>query len=157
MLKSTGNPAVNVSKLINENAALRHTVEKMQAAAAVASRNELLEKAEVHNGCTIITGEVENATIETLKNIAHQIRQTHPVSAVILGSETDGRVSLLAGLSDDLIKKTGLNAVEIIKATAPDISGGGGGQPFLATAGGKNPAGLKHAMEKAIAMVKNRL
>ncbi|MCJ7820968.1 MAG: alanine--tRNA ligase [Bacteroidales bacterium] len=157
MLKSTGDPAVNVSKMVNENATLKHTIEKMQAAAAVAARNELLEKAEVFNGCTIITGEVENADAEALKNIAHQLRQTQPHSAVILGSEADGRVALLVGLSDELIKTSGLNAVEIIKATAPEINGGGGGQPFLATAGGKKPAGLKNALAKAVAMVKDRL
>ncbi|MBE0668214.1 MAG: alanine--tRNA ligase, partial [Bacteroidales bacterium] len=109
------------------------------------------------NGCTIITGEVENADAEALKNIAHQLRQTQPHSAVILGSEADGRVALLVGLSDELIKTSGLNAAEIIKATAPEINGGGGGQPFLATAGGKNPAGLKNALAKAVAMVKDRL
>jgi alanyl-tRNA synthetase len=61
------------------------------------------------------------------------------------------------GLSDNLISAKGLNAVEIIKATASGISGGGGGQPFLATAGGKNPAGLKSTVEKAVAMVKSRI
>jgi len=156
-LKSTGNVAANVAKLINENAELRHTVEKLQAVTAGAVYNELLKHAEVINGCTIVSGEVEDATAETLKTIAHRFRQSHPNSAVILGSDAGGKVSLLVGLSDNLISAKGLNAVEIIRATASGISGGGGGQPFLATAGGKNPAGLKSTVEKAVAMVKSRI
>ena len=157
LLKSTGNVAANVSKLISENAELRHTVEKLQAVAAAAAYSELLKNAVVINGCTVISGEVEDAAAETLKNIAHRFRQTVPVSAVILGSVAGEKVSLLVGLSDELINSSGLNAVEIIRATAAEISGGGGGQPFLATAGGKNPAGLKSAVAKAVAMVKSRI
>ena len=157
LLKSTGNVSGNVSKLINENAELRHTVEKLRAVSAEAVYNDLLKNAEVINGCTVISGEVEDATAEMLKTIAHRFRQTHKNSAVILGSDAGGKVSLLVGLSEGLISGKGLNAVEIIRATASEINGGGGGQPFLATAGGKNPAGLKSAVEKAVAMVKSRI
>ena len=52
---------------------------------------------------------------------------------------------------------TGLNAVEMIKAVVADINGGGGGQPLLATAGGKKPGGLGDAIAKAVAMAKKML
>ena len=52
-------------------------------------------------------------------------------------------------VSDKLVKEKNLNAVSIIKEIAGEINGGGGGQPFLATAGGKNPAGIQKALSKA--------
>jgi alanyl-tRNA synthetase len=52
-------------------------------------------------------------------------------------------------ISDNLVKEKNLNAVTIIKEIAGDINGGGGGQPFLATAGGKNPSGIGSALKKA--------
>jgi len=76
---------------------------------------------------------------------------------VVIGSETDGKASLLVGLSDELVKGSGLNAVEIIKSIAAEINGGGGGQSFLATAGGKNPEGLRVAVKKALTMIKAKI
>ena len=52
-------------------------------------------------------------------------------------------------MSENLVKDKGLNATGIIRILAKEIQGGGGGQPFYATAGGKNPAGLESALEKA--------
>ena len=154
MLRSTGNPAVNVSKLMAENTSLRHTIEKMQNVAATAARTELAHNAVTLGNCTIYSGVLEDISAEALKSIAHQIRQSDSRSAVIIGSENDGKASLLVSLGDEVIKSSGLNAVEIIKVAAAFINGGGGGQPFLATAGGKNPEGLHEAVEKAISLIK---
>ncbi|MGB8358337.1 MAG: alanine--tRNA ligase [Bacteroidales bacterium] len=153
LLRSTGNPAVNVSKLMTENTSLRHTIEKMQNAAAVAARNQLAQNAVTSGRCNIYSGILEDLNAETLKNIAHQIRQSDNKSAVVIGSENEGKASLLIGLGDEIIKSSGLNAVELIKAVSVSINGGGGGQPFLATAGGKKPEGLNEAIEKAVALI----
>ncbi len=59
-------------------------------------------------------------------------------------------------VSDRLIKEKNISAIEIIKVIAPEINGGGGGQPFLATAGGKNPEGISNAIKKAEEYLKNR-
>ncbi len=157
MLKSTGNVALNVSKLVAENASLKNTIEKMQTSAANETREKLVQKAEIIRGITIVSGVVEDSGVDTLKNIAHQIKQAYPKSATIIGSETDGKASLLVCFSDELIKESGLNAVEIIKNVAADINGGGGGQPFMATAGGKKPEGLEAALSKAISLIKARI
>lgn len=157
LLKSTGNPAANVTKLIAENSALRHALEKMQHSAAAAARNKLADTSEKAGIYTIYSGVINELSADTLKNIAHQIRQSDAGSIVIIGSEYDGRASLLAGLGEEVTGKTKLNAVEIIRAVAGLISGGGGGQPFLAAAGGKKPEGLPEAVEKAVAMAKKML
>jgi len=157
MIKSAGNIVAGVEKLVEENKNLQQTIDKMNETAASSKKKELLSSAEVINGCKLITAVVEDYSADMLKNISHQIRQSEKNVAVILGSHIVGKVSLLVAFSDDLTKSKTLNAVEIIKSVATDINGGGGGQAFLATAGGKNPAGLESAMQKAAALVRLRL
>jgi alanyl-tRNA synthetase len=157
MLRSTGNPAVNVSKLIAENTALKHSVEKMQHAAVTAARAELTHGAVTTGDATIYSGVLVNMSADALKNIAQQIRQSDSTSVIIIGSENEGKAFLLVGLGEDIIGSAALNAVDIIKAVASEIDGGGGGQPFLATAGGKKPRGLADAVEKAVSMAKEKL
>ena len=157
MLKSTGNPSANVSKLMAENAALKHAIEKMQQAAAGNARKGLTDNAEKTGRFTIYSGVIENMSPDTLKNIAHQIRQSDQGSIIIIGAENEGKASLLAGLGEEVTGTTKLNAVEIIKSVAGEISGGGGGQPFLATAGGRDPEGLERAIDKAVMIVKKML
>jgi alanyl-tRNA synthetase len=154
MLRSTGNPVSNVSKLMTENSSLRHTIEKMQNTAATAARIELENKAVVAGGCKIYSGVLEEMPAETLKSIAHQIRQADSNSAVIIGSPNEGKASLLVSLGEEIIRNSGLSAVEIIRSVSVFINGGGGGQPFLATAGGKRPEGLSEAVEKAVLLIK---
>jgi alanyl-tRNA synthetase len=67
----------------------------------------------------------------------------------VIGSENGDKASLVVMVSDRLINEKKLSAAAIIKEISPEINGGGGGQPFLATAGGKNPAGIGKAIEKA--------
>ncbi|MFZ2286484.1 MAG: alanine--tRNA ligase [Bacteroidales bacterium] len=157
MLRSTGNPAANISKLIAENASLKSTVEKMQVAAATAARHELAAAAVTVGNCKIYSGVLEKTPAETLKNIAHQIRQSDGRSIIIIGSENEGKASLVIGLGEGTATSTGLNANEMIRAVAAEINGGGGGQPLLATAGGKRPEGLQEAVTKAVALARKML
>ncbi len=149
MLRSTGNPVVNISRLMAENSALKGTIEKLQQASAATARNELTSAAETAGNCRIYSGILEKTQPDTLKNIAHQIRQSDETSIIIIGSENEGKAALVIGLGEKAVEETHLNAVEIIKAVSAEISGGGGGQPFLATAGGKRPEGLAAAIAKA--------
>ena len=157
MLRSTGNPAANISKLMNENAALKNTVEKMRVAAAAAARSELAAGAVTAGSCRIYSGLLEETPAETLKNIAQQLRQSDEGSIIIIGSASEGKASLAVALGDEAARSSHLNAVEIIKEIAPVINGGGGGHPSLATAGGKRPEGLREAVDKAVALVKKML
>lgn len=157
MLRSTGNPAANITKLMAENSSLKNTIEKMQVAAASAVRNELTAGAETVGNCRIYAGVLEKTPADTLKHIAHQIRQSDGGSIIIIGAENEGKASLVVGLGEEAAVSSHLNAIDIIKAAAADINGGGGGQPCLATAGGKRPEGLHDAVKKAVALVKKML
>jgi alanyl-tRNA synthetase len=157
LLRSTGNPVANISRLMAENSALKGTIEKLQQASAATARNDLASRAETAGKCRIYSGILEETQPDTLKNIAHQIRLADENSIIIIGSENEGRAALVIGLGEKAAKETRLNAVEIIKAISGEISGGGGGQPFLATAGGKKPEGLHNAVNKAREMAKKML
>jgi alanyl-tRNA synthetase len=77
-------------------------------------------------------------------------------AAIVLGFEDDGKATLLAGVTDDLVKK-GLKAGDIVKEIAPIVDGGGGGRPQMAQAGGKNPAKIDEALAKAEKLIKEKL
>jgi alanyl-tRNA synthetase len=74
-------------------------------------------------------------------------------AAIVLAYEDDGKVMLLAGVTDDLIGK-GLKAGDLVKNIAPIVDGGGGGKPQMAQAGGKNPAKIDEALAKAGELIK---
>ena len=142
LLKSTGNVTENVGKLVAENSLLRKTIEKFQAQSALLIRKSIEEKAINLGAFQLISEQVEADSVEMLKTIAHQIRNSGKDTVLVLGSEIEGKANLMVMVSDNLVHLKKINAVSIIKEISPEIQGGGGGQPFLATAGGKNPAGI---------------
>jgi alanyl-tRNA synthetase len=149
LLKSTGNVTENVEKLLAENNSLRKIIEKFQAQASVSIKKSLEEKAVTLGSFRMITGQIESDSAETLKTIAHQIRNSGIDTVLVIGSEISGKANLLVMVSDNLVSRKNINAASIIKEISSEINGGGGGQPFLATAGGKNPAGIQSALSKA--------
>jgi alanyl-tRNA synthetase len=149
LLKSTGSITESVERLLTENNSLKKNVEKFQAQSVTIMLKELIDKAIIINGIKYISGQIETDSPDMLKNIAYQVRSSTENTVLVIGSENRGKANLLVMISDNLVKERNLNAVTVIKEIAGDINGGGGGQPFLATAGGKNPAGIKNALKKA--------
>ncbi len=72
----------------------------------------------------------------------------------LCGAEIDGKAQLSLIISENLVTEKNLNAITIIREISKEIQGGGGGQAFYATAGGKKPEGLKAALEKAAQFIK---
>jgi len=149
LLKSTGNVRESVEKLITENSMLRKEMEKLQMQSAVSVLRELEEKAVQIEKIRFISGVIEAGSADMLKNMAQRIRSTSDNSVLVLGADISGKANLVVMVSDALVKEKKINAITIIKEISGEINGGGGGQPFLASAGGKNPAGLKSAILKA--------
>jgi alanyl-tRNA synthetase len=154
LMKSTGNVTENVGKLIAENSSLRKTLEKLQSQSANIIKKSLEEKAINMGSYRLITGQVEVDSSEMLKTIAHQIRNTEIDTVMIIGCEIAGKANLLVMVSENLVNLLKISASSIIKEISPEINGGGGGQSFLATAGGKNPAGIPAAFSKALEFLK---
>ncbi len=153
LLKSTGSLSESVEKLLSENSLLKKSVEKYQAQASVSMIKELEEKSVIINNIRFVSGKVQSDSAEVLKNIAYQIRNQSDNTVLVIGSENGDKANLLVMVSDKLVKENNLSAVAIIKEIAVEINGGGGGQPFLATAGGKNPMGIQKAITRAATLL----
>lgn len=139
----------SIEKLISENSNLRKTIEKLEIRDAMNALKELEEKAVMINDIRFISGRIATDNPDLLKTIAFEIRKKSEDSILVLGSESAGKAILVVMISDKLVKEKNLDAVHLIKEISGEINGGGGGQPFLATAGGKNPAGIGNALKKA--------
>jgi alanyl-tRNA synthetase len=105
---------------------------------------------------TVLVAEMPDAPAEQLKHGVDIIKQKCGSAAILLGMRTDDKATLLAAMTDDLVKR-GLKAGDLVKAVAKLVSGGGGGPPTMAQAGGKDPAKLLEALEAGRAWINERL
>jgi alanine--tRNA ligase len=138
-----------LNRLLEENNALRKEVERAVTDKALQLKRELAAKAEDINGVTFIAGRVKLPNAEAVKTLAYALKGEIENLFLVLGAEINGKPSLTVVISDNLINEKSWNAGAIVRELAKDIQGGGGGQPFYATAGGKDLEGLPHALAKA--------
>ncbi len=150
-LNITGNLAQGIQKLMDENKRLEKEIEAFVKEKLTILKAELKASAKEINGITLITAAV-NLSPEAVKDLAYQLRGEIANLAFIAGSISADKPSLTIMLGDDLVKRSH-NAATIIREAAKEIQGGGGGQPFFATAGGKNPAGLQASINKAVELI----
>ena len=135
-----------IQKTLEENSELKKQVESNLHERIMTLRDKLIANAKDENGVKVIRFRTDLST-DAIKTLAFQIKNVVGDKLfVAIGSIYDGKPSLTVLLSDDLVAQ-GYNAVNITREAAKCIQGGGGGQPFFATAGGKNPEGLDKAME----------
>ncbi len=142
-----------VKGAVEENSKLAKQVERFQQNMLGIIAKTLEDKLERigDNGMTISRVDVDKPS--QLRDISFQIRSRYPNLSLVLGAEIEGKAHLSVMLSDKLIKDAGLNASQIIREISVEIQGGGGGQPFFATAGGKNPAGIDKALSRARTLI----
>jgi len=135
-----------VQKLINDNEALRKTIEEEMREKARKLKDSLVAEAAIINGINVVTlsGDYQ---AEFVKNIAFIIKHEMTNTVFVAGCESEGKANLSLMYTDDLTAK-GYNASKDIREAASLINGGGGGQNFYASAGGKNPSGLSAAVSK---------
>ncbi len=151
-LKSTGNPIKQVESLQKELSDLRKALESYKAKEAAAAVKELLSGVREVNGIRLLATRV-GLDADAMKNVCFEWKRTESNLVAVLGHVADGKAMLSVFVSEDLIALRGLNAVQITREIAKEIQGGGGGQPFFATAGGKNPDGLDAALAKAAQII----
>jgi alanyl-tRNA synthetase len=153
LLNNTPDLLNAIKKAQDENSELKKQVEAFMHEKIMALRNSLLAEANVVNGVKIISYE-GNLNADQVKTLAFQIRNVQAEKLFfVAGCVADGKPSLTVLLSDDLVAG-GLTAVNIARDAAKEIQGGGGGQPFFASAGGKNADGIKQAIAKALEAIK---
>jgi alanyl-tRNA synthetase len=123
---------------------------------AMAEARELLEKCQKIGEAAVIVGRVSKTSVEQAREAVDMLKKKAKSAAIVLAFDDDGKVVLLAGVTDDLIKK-GLSAGDIVREIAPIVDGGGGGRPQMAQAGGKNPAKIDEALARAAELIKQKL
>jgi alanyl-tRNA synthetase len=107
-------------------------------------------------GVPVLSASLPNADAETLRALADRFRQTHPSGVALLGGVQDGRVTLIAVVTKDLVAR-GLHAGDLVKLAAAPLGGSGGGKPELAQAGGQDNGKLAEALALASPWVEQKL
>jgi alanyl-tRNA synthetase len=134
--------------LIAENASLQGKIQSLLHEKAQSCRAELITKIRNDKGINIIAEKIDLPSAEAIKNLAFDLRGQVDSLLLVLGAEVEGKAHITVMLSDELVKEKNLNASNIVRELAKEVQGGGGGQPFYATAGGKDPQGLQSAIDK---------
>lgn len=148
LLKSAKDVVKGVEQLIEENETLRKQLDTLMHEKAKQVKAELLRKIVENGGVSMIVEQVD-LNADAIKNISFELKQQVHNLFCVIGANVDGKPHLSLIMSDALVADKGLNATQIIRDLAKEIQGGGGGQPFYATAGGKNAEGLTKALERA--------
>lgn len=138
-----------LDRLITENSALKKEVEQAIAEKALRLKDELAAKTISIGDVQVIAEKVDLPNADAVKTLAYALRAQVDNAFLVLGAEISGKPSLTVAIADSLVKERGWNAGTIVRELAKEIQGGGGGQPFFATAGGKDAGGLYNALKKA--------
>ena len=154
--ETLGNPQhllTALEKQGEEVATLRKQIEQFAQQSINQQKDQLVGQVKELNGVRFLAAQVQAGSAEALKTLAFNLRQAVPNLVLVLGAEIDGKPQLAVMLADEIVAAGKLNATTLVRELAKEIQGGGGGQPFFATAGGKNAAGLAAAIAKAEAAV----
>ncbi|WP_426059253.1 alanine--tRNA ligase [Hymenobacter sp. B1770] len=158
--ETLGNPQhliTSIEKQSEEIAALRKQLEQFEQQSLNQQKDQLAAQVREVGGVNFLAAQVQASSAEGLKKLAYDLRQVVPNLVAVLGAEIDGKPQLAVMLDDEIAKAGKLNATTMVRELAKEIQGGGGGQPFFATAGGKNVAGLGAAIAKAEEVVARTL
>jgi alanyl-tRNA synthetase len=149
LLKNPKDISKSVESLLDENTRLKKEIEKSILEKSSGLKDELAKKAEVVNGINFIAQKVQLPNADAVKNLAYQLKDIIPNLFLVLAADIDGKPGLTVMIAENLVKEKNMNAGVIVRELAKEIKGGGGGQPFFATAGGSDVSGIAHALEKA--------
>ncbi len=132
-------------------------IEKAQLQQAAWLKTDLIKNAQIIQSLQLVAAKIDLQSREAIKHLCSEIHQTLPNAVILLANEEAGKANLTVAIAAQVVDNHKLTATELIKFIAADIQGGGGGSATLATAGGKNPAGIHSALAKAAAWLADKL
>lgn len=141
--------AGQVAALLEENKALQKKIEQMHATEVVGMKNSLKNKFTPIDGVNFLSEIIPAEDTKALKNLIFQLEKEVGNAFIVFGAEAGHKPQLMVAISENLVQEKGWNAGTIVRELATYIDGGGGGQPFFATAGGKKVEGLSAAISAA--------
>jgi alanyl-tRNA synthetase len=154
ILKNPKDVSASVQTLIEEKHALEKKLETVNHERSNKIREDLAGKAVKSNGHTLIIEKVTLPNADSLKNIAYGLRNQFDDLLLVLAADIDSKPQVAVMVGEKLEATERFHAGNMVKELAKEIDGGGGGQPFFATAGGKNLSGLGAVLAKARELIK---
>lgn len=157
ILKATpDNLGEKIAHLQTENKELRSEVESLKSKLAKDAMGDVMSQVEEVNGVHVLAISVDGIDMNGLRDLGDQLKEKLGEGVVVIASHADGKVNLMATVTDGAQKK-GVHAGNLIKGIAALVGGGGGGRPNMAQAGGKNPAGIPDALAKVKEVVADQI
>ena len=141
-----------VQSLIDEKNRLSKQLESFQKDQLKSMKADLKSKAERGDGMTKIIGKVSLPDANALKELTHDLKREEKGAFIIIAADIEGKPQIAVAIDEELVKSKNLNAGQIVRELAKNINGGGGGQPFFATAGGSKLEGLDDVIKQALAL-----
>ena len=149
LLKSPKDILKSIQQLIDEKLILEKQVDSFFREKVKVIKNNLIGQIETINGFNFIAAKVDLDSADAIKDLAFAIDEKTENLFLVLGAEVNKKATLTVMISKNIVKNKNLDAAKIIKELSKEIQGGGGGQPFYATSGGTNVAGIEKALAKA--------
>lgn len=157
LLKTTPNElADKIGHLQAEVKALHSENESLKSKLAQDALGDVMDKVQEIRGVKLLAASVENVDMNGLRDLGDQLKEKLGDGVVVLASAKDGKVSLLAMVTD-AAQKAGAHAGNLIKGTAAIVGGGGGGRPNMAQAGGRNPEKIEEALKAAAEILSEQM
>ena len=148
LLNNAKDPVKAVSDLKDENTGLKKQIDTLLKDKAKSLKGNLKNDIQEINGINFLAKQVD-LDASGIKDLCFELGSEVEDLFAIFGANNNGKALLSCYISKNLVEEKGLNAGQIVRELGKHIQGGGGGQPFFATAGGKNPEGVKDALEAA--------
>lgn len=142
--------------LMAELKALQSENESLKSKAAKEALGDVMDQVVEVNGVKLLATKVSGVDMNGLRELGDQLKAKIAEGVVVLMSDLDGKVNMVAMATDGAMKK-GAHAGNLIKGIAALVGGGGGGRPNMAQAGGKNPAGIDEAIKKSAEVLKEQI
>jgi alanyl-tRNA synthetase len=152
LLKNPKDVVKSVADLMGTVDDLKKQLEQLNREKAGNLSETLVKSIESINGVNFIAARVD-FDAATIKDLSFKIKAEVEDLMLLLVTESEGKVGLSLILGDNLVNDKGMDASKLIREIATEVQGGGGGQKFYATAGGKNPAGIENAIKKAKSLI----
>ncbi|HCE57546.1 MAG TPA: alanine--tRNA ligase [Prolixibacteraceae bacterium] len=153
-IKSTNDILGSVMNLQKENSELLKQIEIFNRERLKVVKDNLKSRVLNENGINIISSEVGIGNAAMVKDLAYQLKGEVENLFLVIGAVIDGKPLLTVMISENIVAEKGLDAGKIVREAGREIQGGGGGQAFYATAGGKKAEGLQAAIDKALSFLK---
>lgn len=153
VLKNAPDPVKAIQALQDENAQLKKQLEVLLKDKAKNMKADLAKELQEINGVQFLAKQVD-LNPEGAKDLAYELGGSYNNLFVVLATAHEGKPMLTCYVSKEIVAEKNLNAGQVVRELGKYIQGGGGGQPFFATAGGKNVDGITEALSKAVDFVK---